>query len=60
MTQALPKVNTKRQRIVVFTQGKDDTVMATGIFLKSPLSLTVNILVNQLQVTVLQMATGEW
>ncbi|XP_074881824.1 adenosine kinase isoform X2 [Buteo buteo] len=28
-TQALPKVNTKRQRIVVFTQGKDDTVMAT-------------------------------
>uniref|UniRef100_A0A8C4UNG0 Adenosine kinase n=1 Tax=Falco tinnunculus TaxID=100819 RepID=A0A8C4UNG0_FALTI len=29
-TQALPKANTKRQRIVVFTQGKDDTVMATG------------------------------
>uniref|UniRef100_A0A803VCU0 Adenosine kinase n=1 Tax=Ficedula albicollis TaxID=59894 RepID=A0A803VCU0_FICAL len=29
-TQALPKVNTKRQRIVVFTQGKDDTVLATG------------------------------
>uniref|UniRef100_A0A8C4UWG7 Adenosine kinase n=1 Tax=Falco tinnunculus TaxID=100819 RepID=A0A8C4UWG7_FALTI len=28
-TQALPKANTKRQRIVVFTQGKDDTVMAT-------------------------------
>ncbi|KAJ7423050.1 hypothetical protein BTVI_11157 [Pitangus sulphuratus] len=28
-TQALPKVNTKRQRIVIFTQGKDDTVMAT-------------------------------
>ncbi|XP_064321035.1 adenosine kinase isoform X1 [Phalacrocorax carbo] len=28
-TQALPKVNAKRQRIVVFTQGKDDTVMAT-------------------------------
>uniref|UniRef100_A0A674GM31 adenosine kinase n=12 Tax=Passeriformes TaxID=9126 RepID=A0A674GM31_TAEGU len=28
-TQALPKVNTKRQRIVVFTQGKDDTVLAT-------------------------------
>ncbi|XP_073209262.1 adenosine kinase isoform X8 [Lepidochelys kempii] len=27
--QALPKVNPKRQRIVVFTQGKDDTVMAT-------------------------------
>ncbi|KAF4794523.1 hypothetical protein TURU_101645 [Turdus rufiventris] len=29
-TQALPKVNTKRQRIVVFTQGKDDTILATG------------------------------
>ncbi|XP_021253886.1 adenosine kinase isoform X3 [Numida meleagris] len=28
-TQALPKVNTKRQRIVIFTQGKEDTVMAT-------------------------------
>ncbi|XP_077896030.1 adenosine kinase isoform X6 [Ictidomys tridecemlineatus] len=28
-TQALPKVNSKRQRIVVFTQGKDDTIMAT-------------------------------
>ncbi|RMC11652.1 hypothetical protein DUI87_11774 [Hirundo rustica rustica] len=27
--QALPKVNTKRQRIVVFTQGKDDTILAT-------------------------------
>ncbi|XP_037760345.1 adenosine kinase isoform X5 [Caretta caretta] len=27
--QALPKVNPKRQRIVVFTQGKDDTIMAT-------------------------------
>lgn len=27
--QALPKVNLKRQRIVVFTQGKDDTIMAT-------------------------------
>ncbi|XP_044070329.1 adenosine kinase isoform X2 [Siniperca chuatsi] len=25
--QALPKVNTKRQRIVVFTQGKDETTM---------------------------------
>uniref|UniRef100_A0A8C3P4I8 Adenosine kinase n=1 Tax=Chrysemys picta bellii TaxID=8478 RepID=A0A8C3P4I8_CHRPI len=28
-TQALPKVNPKRQRIVVFTQGKEDTIMAT-------------------------------
>ncbi|NWH93606.1 ADK kinase, partial [Aegithalos caudatus] len=28
-TQALPKVNTKRQRIVVFTQGKNDTILAT-------------------------------
>ncbi|KAF7247250.1 Adenosine kinase [Varanus komodoensis] len=28
-TQALPKVNLKRQRVVVFTQGKDDTIMAT-------------------------------
>ncbi|XP_069317211.1 adenosine kinase isoform X4 [Eulemur rufifrons] len=28
-TQALPKVNSKRQRIVVFTQGRDDTIMAT-------------------------------
>uniref|UniRef100_A0A672JIG7 Adenosine kinase n=1 Tax=Salarias fasciatus TaxID=181472 RepID=A0A672JIG7_SALFA len=28
--QALPKVNKKRQRIVVLTQGKDDTVMAHG------------------------------
>ncbi|XP_019357928.1 PREDICTED: adenosine kinase isoform X1 [Gavialis gangeticus] len=28
-TQALPKVNPKRQRIVVFTQGKDNTIMAT-------------------------------
>uniref|UniRef100_A0A8D0L7F6 Adenosine kinase n=1 Tax=Sphenodon punctatus TaxID=8508 RepID=A0A8D0L7F6_SPHPU len=27
--QALPKMNPKRQRIVVFTQGKDDTIMAT-------------------------------
>ncbi|XP_012733513.1 adenosine kinase isoform X1 [Fundulus heteroclitus] len=26
--QALPKVNAKRQRIVVFTQGKDETIMA--------------------------------
>ncbi|XP_028982718.1 adenosine kinase isoform X2 [Betta splendens] len=26
--QALPKVNSKRQRVVVLTQGKDDTVMA--------------------------------
>uniref|UniRef100_A0A5F9D9F3 Adenosine kinase n=1 Tax=Oryctolagus cuniculus TaxID=9986 RepID=A0A5F9D9F3_RABIT len=28
-TQALPKVNSKRQRIVIFTQGKEDTIMAT-------------------------------
>uniref|UniRef100_A0A3B3I9G1 Adenosine kinase n=1 Tax=Oryzias latipes TaxID=8090 RepID=A0A3B3I9G1_ORYLA len=28
--QALPKVNTKRQRVVVLTQGKDVTVMAQG------------------------------
>ncbi|XP_074928884.1 adenosine kinase isoform X4 [Chelonoidis abingdonii] len=28
-TQALPKVNPNRQRIVVFTQGKEDTIMAT-------------------------------
>uniref|UniRef100_A0A8D2CW78 Adenosine kinase n=1 Tax=Sciurus vulgaris TaxID=55149 RepID=A0A8D2CW78_SCIVU len=28
-TQALPKANSKRQRIVIFTQGKDDTIMAT-------------------------------
>ncbi|XP_072827369.1 adenosine kinase isoform X1 [Vicugna pacos] len=28
-TQALPKVNSKRQRIVIFTQGRDDTVLAT-------------------------------
>ncbi|XP_061053268.1 adenosine kinase isoform X1 [Eubalaena glacialis] len=28
-TQALPKVNSERQRIVVFTQGRDDTVLAT-------------------------------
>uniref|UniRef100_A0A673UKM0 Adenosine kinase n=1 Tax=Suricata suricatta TaxID=37032 RepID=A0A673UKM0_SURSU len=27
--QALPKVNPKRQRIVIFTQGRDDTIMAT-------------------------------
>lgn len=26
--QALPKINTKRQRIVVLTQGTDETVMA--------------------------------
>ncbi|XP_034786773.1 adenosine kinase isoform X6 [Pan paniscus] len=29
-TQALPKMNSKRQRIVIFTQGRDDTIMATG------------------------------
>ncbi|XP_036911864.1 adenosine kinase isoform X3 [Sturnira hondurensis] len=28
-TQALPKMNSKRQRVVVFTQGSDDTIMAT-------------------------------
>ncbi|XP_072484212.1 adenosine kinase isoform X5 [Notamacropus eugenii] len=28
--QALPKVNLKRQRVVIFTQGKDDTIMATA------------------------------
>ncbi|XP_054584712.1 adenosine kinase isoform X3 [Eptesicus fuscus] len=28
-TQALPKVNSKRQRVVIFTQGSDDTIMAT-------------------------------
>nr|XP_020457510.1 adenosine kinase-like isoform X2 [Monopterus albus] len=28
--QALPKVNTKRQRVVVLTQGKDATVVAIG------------------------------
>ncbi|XP_070812545.1 adenosine kinase-like [Pituophis catenifer annectens] len=28
-TQALKKANPKRQRVVVFTQGKDNTVMAT-------------------------------
>ncbi|XP_030059069.1 adenosine kinase isoform X1 [Microcaecilia unicolor] len=28
-TQALPKSNTKRQRVVVFTQGQHDTIMAT-------------------------------
>lgn len=27
--QALPKLNSKRQRIVIFTQGKDETIMAT-------------------------------
>ncbi|ETE59109.1 hypothetical protein L345_15163, partial [Ophiophagus hannah] len=29
-TQALKKANLKRPRVVVITQGKDDTVMATG------------------------------
>ncbi|XP_076829921.1 adenosine kinase isoform X2 [Brachyhypopomus gauderio] len=29
-TQSLPKVNKKRQRIVVFTQGKEGTVMTKG------------------------------
>lgn len=29
-TQNLPKENAKRQRIVVFTQGKDDTVATVG------------------------------
>lgn len=29
-TQNLPKENTKRQRLVVFTQGKDDTVATVG------------------------------
>ena len=29
-TQNLPKVNKKRQRVVVFTQGKDDTVATIG------------------------------
>ncbi|MED6289210.1 hypothetical protein CHARACLAT_000382 [Characodon lateralis] len=28
--QVLPKINSKRQRIVVFTQGKDETIMALG------------------------------
>ncbi|XP_055392368.1 adenosine kinase isoform X1 [Bubalus kerabau] len=28
--QALPKVNSKRQRIVIFTQGREDTIVATG------------------------------
>uniref|UniRef100_A0A8C6BFM8 Adenosine kinase n=1 Tax=Monodon monoceros TaxID=40151 RepID=A0A8C6BFM8_MONMO len=28
-TQALPKVNSERQRIVIFTQGRDDTILAT-------------------------------
>ncbi|XP_074152881.1 adenosine kinase isoform X1 [Sminthopsis crassicaudata] len=28
--QALPKVNLKRQRTVIFTQGKNDTIMATA------------------------------
>ncbi|XP_033469153.1 adenosine kinase isoform X3 [Epinephelus fuscoguttatus] len=34
-TQALPKVNTKRQRVVVLTHGKDDTVMAQGDKIKT-------------------------
>ncbi|XP_049926892.1 adenosine kinase isoform X1 [Epinephelus moara] len=34
-TQALPKVNTKRQRVVVLTHGKDDTVMALGDKIKT-------------------------
>lgn len=29
--QSLPKVNEKRKRIVVFTQGKEGTVMAKGM-----------------------------
>lgn len=29
-TQNLPKENDKRQRVVVFTQGKDDTVATVG------------------------------
>ena len=29
-TQNLPKENTKRPRVVVFTQGKDDTVATVG------------------------------
>lgn len=29
-TQNLPKENTKRQRVVVFTQGKEDTVATVG------------------------------
>ncbi|XP_072439376.1 adenosine kinase isoform X4 [Chiloscyllium punctatum] len=28
--QSLPKVNEKRQRVIVFTQGKEDTIMATA------------------------------
>ncbi|KAH0520033.1 Adenosine kinase [Microtus ochrogaster] len=28
-TQALPKVNVKRKRTVIFTQGRDDTIVAT-------------------------------
>lgn len=31
-TQSLPKENKKRQRIVVFTQGKEATVMAKGMY----------------------------
>ncbi|TWW81909.1 Adenosine kinase [Takifugu flavidus] len=30
-TQTLPKANTKRQRVVVFTQGKDDTVATSDL-----------------------------
>lgn len=30
-TQSLPKENKKRQRIVVFTQGKEGTVMVRGM-----------------------------
>uniref|UniRef100_A0A3Q1FY97 Adenosine kinase n=1 Tax=Acanthochromis polyacanthus TaxID=80966 RepID=A0A3Q1FY97_9TELE len=35
--QALPKVNTERKRIVVLTQGKEETVMAHSEILFSPL-----------------------
>lgn len=31
-TQSLAKENKKRQRIVVFTQGKEGTVMAKGMY----------------------------
>ncbi|XP_029305574.1 adenosine kinase isoform X2 [Cottoperca gobio] len=34
-TQALPKINTKRKRIVVLTQGKDETSMALSDEVKS-------------------------
>ncbi|XP_043912672.1 adenosine kinase [Protopterus annectens] len=33
--QALPKQNQKRQRIVVFTQGKEDTIVATATEVKA-------------------------